>query len=69
MKPAMQLAVVMAYEAFRICLGLPTKHYPISEVIRWMQTVTQTHNDALCHPAGSGRGAQDNDPKTYEQES
>ena len=44
MKPAMQLAVVMAYEAFRICLGLPTKHYPISEVIRWMQTVTQTHN-------------------------
>ncbi len=46
MKPAMQLAVVMAYEAFRICLGLPTKHYPVSEVIRWMQTVTQTHNES-----------------------
>ena len=34
---AHNFAVVMSYEAMRICLGLPTKHYLVSEVVRWMQ--------------------------------
>lgn len=37
MKPR-DFAIVMAYEAFRICLGLKTRT-PASEVIRWMQTI------------------------------
>lgn len=33
------LAVVMAYEAMRICLGLPTKHYHAERVLEWMRVM------------------------------
>jgi hypothetical protein len=29
-------AVTMAYDAFRICVGLPTKNHPPQDVVRWM---------------------------------
>ena len=36
---AKQHAIVMAYEAMRVCLGLPTKYHTPAEVIRWMQCI------------------------------
>lgn len=29
-------AVTMAYDAFRICIGAPTKNHPAQDVLRWM---------------------------------
>jgi len=34
---AREFAVIMAYEAFRICLGLPTRTHSPRDVMRWMQ--------------------------------
>lgn len=34
-----EFAVVMAWEAFRICIGHRTKKHPPEEVVRWMQTM------------------------------
>lgn len=34
-----EFAVVMAFEAFRICIGQRTKKYPPAEVMRWMRTM------------------------------
>lgn len=33
--------IVMAYEAFRICIGLPTRKYPPAEVLRWMRCMLE----------------------------
>jgi hypothetical protein len=41
MSDAMKLAIVMGFEAMRICLGLKTRHYAPAEVIRWMQLMTK----------------------------
>jgi hypothetical protein len=38
------LAVVMAYEAMRICLGLPTRHHPVGSVLKWMELMALTQN-------------------------
>ncbi len=40
---AHDLAIVMGYEAMRICLGLPTKHHPPGAVMKWMELMTLTH--------------------------
>lgn len=31
-----EFSIVMAYEAFRICIGLPTRKHPATEVLLWM---------------------------------
>lgn len=36
MSEAKDFAIVMAFDAFRICLGLPTKSKP-ADVLRWMR--------------------------------
>lgn len=36
---AFEFAVVMAFEAFRTCIGQPTKKHPPVEVLRWMRTM------------------------------
>jgi len=33
------MSIVMGYEAMRICLGQPTKHYYPEEVLEWMRLV------------------------------
>jgi hypothetical protein len=32
-------AILMAYDAFGLCLGSPPRHFPAGEVLRWMQCV------------------------------
>lgn len=39
MTEAKDFAIVMAYEAFRICLGLPTRKHSPADVMRWMRLV------------------------------
>lgn len=37
-----EFAVVMAFEAFRICIGQPTKKHSPREVMRWMNCMLKT---------------------------
>jgi len=37
MSEARDFSIVMAYEAFRICIGLPTRKYAPADVLRWMR--------------------------------
>ena len=39
---AERLSIVMAYEAMRLCLGLPTKYHKPSEVVRWIGAIAPT---------------------------
>jgi hypothetical protein len=39
MSEARDFSIVMAYEAFRICLGLPTRKHKPSDVLRWMRLI------------------------------
>jgi hypothetical protein len=39
MNEARDFSIVMAYEAFRICLGLPTRKHSPADVLRWMRLV------------------------------
>jgi hypothetical protein len=37
MSEAREFSIIMAYEAFRICIGLPTRTHPPRDVLRWMR--------------------------------
>ena len=37
MSEARQFSIAMAFEAFRICLGLKPRKYSKEQVIRWMK--------------------------------
>lgn len=41
MTEAKEFAVLMAFDAFRICLGLPTKNKP-ADVLRWMRLMLRS---------------------------
>lgn len=40
-----EFAVAMGFEAFRVCVGQPTKNYPPDEVFRWMQTMLKARGE------------------------
>lgn len=35
-------SVTMAYDAFRICIGMPTKNHPPKDVMRWMSLMLKS---------------------------
>lgn len=57
-------AVTMAWDAFRICIGQPTKTHRPEEVLRWMLTMLRQRADRLTRdhavatdPMIEGRGS------------
>lgn len=40
-REAKEFSVVMGYEAMRIALGLPTKHFRPDDVIEWMRLLAK----------------------------
>jgi hypothetical protein len=42
MTEARDFSIVMAFEAFRICLGLQTRKHPPADVLRWMKLVLRS---------------------------
>lgn len=39
-RPPMETAVCMGFDAFRICVGKPTKHFTPAQVKQWMGSMT-----------------------------
>lgn len=38
---ARDLSILMAYDAFRICLGFRPRHYTLEQVLLWMKLITR----------------------------
>jgi hypothetical protein len=58
MSEARDFSIVMAYEAFRICLGLPTRKHKPSDVLRWMRLILRAMDSTRARStlAFSGNG-------------
>lgn len=40
-RKALDNAVLVAYDAFRLCLGHPARHFTADEIVRWIKLLSE----------------------------